>query len=72
MGLSFVILFPLGAIIIRFLGKVLPVPLQMHYGVQIFALVAVLASMALGVQASIGMQFINFRTLTPTPHKTNF
>lgn len=65
MGLAFVIFFPLGAIIIRFLGKLLPVPVQLHYGVQIFAIVAVLASMALGVQASIGMQFINFRTFPP-------
>lgn len=61
MGLAFVIFFPLGAIIIRFLGKLLPVPVQLHYGVQIFSIVAVLAAMALGVQASIGMQFINFR-----------
>jgi hypothetical protein len=62
MGLCFVILFPLGAIIIRFLAAYLPVPTKLHYITQIFAFVSVLAAMGLGIYLSQGYQFTEFRT----------
>jgi hypothetical protein len=62
MGLSFVILFPLGAIIIRFLSVYLPVPTRLHYSTQIFTFLFILAAMGLGIYLSVGQQFVYFRT----------
>jgi hypothetical protein len=60
MGLAFVFFFPLGAIIIRFLATVLPVPTKLHYGVQLFSMVIVLVSMGLGIWLSQGENFTSF------------
>jgi hypothetical protein len=60
MGLSFVIFFPLGAIIIRFLSNILPVPTMMHYITQLSAFLLVLAATVLGIYLSIGEQFMYF------------
>lgn len=68
MGLSFVILFPLGAIIIRFLAAYLPVPTRLHYINQIASILVVLAAMGLGIYLSIGEQFIYFRTSQSKPY----
>jgi hypothetical protein len=65
MGLAFVVLFPLGGIIIRFLSPILPVPTVLHYSTQIFTFIGVIAAVGLGIYASIGEQFISFRN---TPH----
>ena len=62
MGVSFVILFPLGGIIIRFLAPYLPVPTRLHYTTQLFSLSCILAAMGLGIYLSRGIQFIYFRT----------
>ena len=67
MGLSFVILLPLGAIIIRFLAAYLPVPTRIHYITQITSVLIVLAAMGLGIYLSIGEQFIYFRTTQSKP-----
>jgi hypothetical protein len=61
MGLSFVILFPLGAVIIRFLSAYLPVPTKLHWITQIFTFLAVLSAMGLGIYLSQGYQFTEFR-----------
>ena len=65
MGLSFVILFPLGAIIIRFLAPYLPAPTRIHYITQITSVLVVLTAMGLGVYLSMGDQFNHFRTSLP-------
>ena len=65
MGVSFVILFPLGGIIIRFLAAYLPVPTRLHYTTQLFTLLCVLAAMGLGIYLSKGIQFFCFRTKIP-------
>ena len=62
MGVSFVILFPLGGIIIRFLAPYLPIPTRLHYTNQLFTLLCVLSAMGLGIYLSKGIQFIYFRT----------
>lgn len=60
MGVSFVILLPFGAIIIRFLSAYLSAP-TLHSINQFFALLCILAAMGLGIYLSQGMQFIYFR-----------
>jgi hypothetical protein len=62
MGLAFVILFPLGAIIIRFLAAWLPVPTKLHWITQIFTFIIVLVAMGLGIYLSEGENFYCFRT----------
>ena len=72
MGTSFVILFPLGAIIIRFIAAYLPVPAtKLHYIIQISTYLAVLAGMGLGIYLSNGIQFIYFRIEPPSTLLTN-
>jgi hypothetical protein len=65
MGLAFVIFFPLGGIIIRFLASYLPVPVRLHYLVQIFSFALVLAGTGLGIWLSQGFQFSTTRTTPP-------
>src|SRR5579862_5358619 len=60
MGLSFVIFFPLGAIIIRFLSTILPLPTMIHYITQLGTFLMVLAATGVGLYMSIGAQFIYF------------
>jgi hypothetical protein len=67
MGSAFVILFPLGATIIRFLAPYLPAPARLHYGLQTFTFLSVLAAMGLGIYLSKDIQFHYFRTL-PSSH----
>jgi hypothetical protein len=67
MGLAFVIFFPLGGIIIRFLASRLPVPVKLHYGVQIFSFCMVIVGVGLGIYLSQGYQFTTFRTI-PRKH----
>src|ERR1700736_526186 len=65
MGLAFVIFFPFGAIIIRFLGGYLPVPARLHYILQLFTFGTVIISMGLGVYISQGQSFLYFRNPLP-------
>jgi hypothetical protein len=65
MGTAFVILFPLGAIIVRFLSRVLPLPVRLHYITQLFALAVVLAGAGLGIYLSRYIQFKYARTPPP-------
>jgi len=67
MGLSFVILFPLGAVIIRFFAPYLPAPTRIHYSVQILSILVVLAATGLGIYISQGDQFNHFRTIQNKP-----
>jgi hypothetical protein len=62
MGIAFVIIFPFGAIVIRFLSRVLPMPTRIHYLTQIFGLLCVFTAMGLGIYLSSGISFIYFRT----------
>jgi hypothetical protein len=71
MGLSFVILFPLGAIIIRFLAAYLPGPTRIHYITQIASVLIVLTAMGLGVYLSVGDQFNHFRASPTYPVLTS-
>jgi hypothetical protein len=64
MGLSFVILFPLGAIIIRFLAPYLRRPARLHYLNQLFTLSLVFTALGLGIYLSQGDQFNHFRMHT--------
>ena len=68
MGLSFVILLPLGAIIIRFLAAYLPAPTRIHYITQIVSVLVILAAMGLGIYVSMGDQFNHFRTIQTRPN----
>jgi hypothetical protein len=61
MGIAFVILFPLGGVIIRLLSSILPARVKLHYGVQLFAVMIVLIAMGLGIYLSTGSTEISFR-----------
>jgi len=63
MGLIWVILFPLGAIIIRFLGNITKNAVGKHRFVQITALVLLLIAAGIGVYLAWGHQFTAFRIL---------
>ena len=72
MGLAFVILFPVGGLIIRFLASILPVPVKLHYSVQIFSFTIVLAAAGVGIYLSRGFQFTTFRTTPISPDPPSF
>jgi hypothetical protein len=61
MGLIWVILFPLGAIIIRFFGNALSNAAGKHRFVQISTLLLLLAAGGVGVYLASGHQFSIFR-----------
>jgi hypothetical protein len=61
MGIIWVILFPLGAIIIRFLGNRIKNAVGKHRAVQISTLVLLLAAGGVGIYLASGHQFTLFR-----------
>ena len=63
MGVIWVILFPLGAIIIRFLGNMLKSAVGKHRAVQITTLVLLCCSGGVGFYLAVGHHFTLFRTL---------
>jgi hypothetical protein len=65
MGLIWVILFPLGAVIIRFLGNMTKNAVGKHRFVQISALSLLLLAAGIGVYLAWGHQFTAFRSLPP-------
>ena len=67
MGLIWVLLFPLGAVIIRFLGNVTKNAVGKHRIVQISALVLLLIATGVGVYLAWGHQFTAFRNSPPSP-----
>ena len=70
MGTSFVILFPLGAIIIKFLSNRVAVPVKLHYMTQLTTYTLLLAGMGLGIYLSKGIQF-KYARKPPHPTQTN-
>jgi nitrate/nitrite transporter NarK len=62
MGIIWVILFPLGAIIIRFLGGWLSKAAGKHRAVQITTLILLLGAGAIGIYLANGNHFKLFRT----------
>lgn len=71
MGLIWVILFPLGAIIIRFLGGSMKNAVGRHRIVQISSLVLLLIATGIGVYLAWGHQFSAFRAPTMLPVTDN-
>lgn len=65
MGLIWVILFPLGAVIIRFLGNVVSKAVGKHRIVQITTLVLLLCAGGVGVYLASGHHFSIFRIPQP-------
>jgi len=63
MGLIWVIFFPLGAIIIRFLGNRISNAVTKHRIVQISTLILLLCAMGVGIYLALGHQFTLFRNL---------
>ena len=61
MGLAWVILFPTGAIIIRFLGTFFNKPANVHRFVQLGTLLLVLGAVGVGVYLASGHHFTQFR-----------
>jgi len=69
MGIVWVILFPLGAVIIRFLGGILGSAVGKHRAVQITALALLSVAAGIGFYLAVGHQFTLFRTLSlPSNH----
>jgi hypothetical protein len=71
MGLVWVILFPLGAIIIRFLGDYVVAAVVKHQIMQIGALVFLLGGGAFGIYLCRGHQFTLFRKAPSTKTVTD-
>ena len=71
MGVTFVIIFPLGAIIIRFLSTLLPMPTKFHWMTQLFGFACVLTALGLGIYLSQGISFIYFRTPRTSFHQSS-
>ena len=67
MGLIWVILFPSGAIIIRFLGSRISNAVMKHRIVQISTLVLLLAAMGVGIYLAEDHSFTIFRTYPSWP-----
>jgi len=67
MGMIWVLLFPLGAVIIRFLGNITKNAVGKHRFVQISALFLLLIATGIGVYLAWGHQFTAFRTPPPAP-----
>lgn len=63
MGIIWVILFPFGAVIIRFLGDRMKNAVGKHRFVQISALVSLLAAGGAGIYLAWGHQFTAFRSI---------
>jgi hypothetical protein len=66
MGLIWVIIFPFGAVIIRFLGSFVSRAVGKHRFVQISGLVLLLVAGGLGVYLAQGHQFTYFRKESPS------
>lgn len=64
MGLVWVILFPLGAIIIRFLGRFVSGAVGKHRFVQIVGIILLLVAGGLGIYLAEGHQLTVFRKRT--------
>jgi hypothetical protein len=64
MGIIWVILFPFGAVIIRFLGDRVKNAVSKHRFVQISTLVLLLAAGGAGIYLAWGNQFTRFRNIS--------
>lgn len=65
MGVAWVILFPLGAIVIRFFSTVLPIPAKIHSVIQSVTALLVLAAGAAGFYLAWNHSFTEFRISRP-------
>lgn len=66
MGLIWVIIFPLGAVIIRYLGPFVSRAVGKHRFVQISGVVLLLVAGGLGIYLAEGHQFTLFRKESPS------
>lgn len=61
MGLLFLVFFPFGAIVIRFLADLTPNPASKHRFVQLSSLFVLMVAVGLGIYLALGHQFSAFR-----------